>query len=261
MEGKRVERRPSKASTASGNSSDGSSGADSHGLHSLASNEDADALRSESTMMQWTVQLSHRKKGRVGMQVVETMRSSKAVIMAVHAGGQIAAWNSRHPNEQVRAGDVILQVNDVTCGAREIMEEIVRPREKLILRLGRYVTFPVRMQSQYPGGLGLVEDHLRIVRVEPESSASHYCNKAVTPPEFWLWPGDRIVACNGYESEQEIRANLRQADRVNMLVQRHIPGAKVDTKELTFTSMADGAWSLMESVGLTDSFGIKQGSL
>jgi len=193
------------------------------------------------------------------MQVVETMRSSKAVIMAVHAGGQMAAWNSRHPNEQVRPGDVILQVNDVTCGAREIMEEILRPREKLTMRLGRYVTFPVRMPSQYPGGLGIVEDHLKVIRLEAGLAASKYCNKEKTSPEFWLWPGDQIVACNGYEAEQEIRANLRQAERVNMLVQRPVPGAVLEANELSLSNLADGARYLMDSFGLADSWGVQSG--
>mmetsp|Transcript_58810 Transcript_58810/g.108626 ORF Transcript_58810/g.108626 Transcript_58810/m.108626 type:complete len:290 (-) Transcript_58810:199-1068(-) len=246
------------ASTTSGTSSIESPGLDV--VQHPVANEDADALRSESRMVQWTVHL-HRKKGRIGMQVTETMQGTRAVILGVHAGGQIACWNARHQDKQLRAGDLIMQVNDVTSGARALTEEIMRETATLTLRLGRYVSFPVHIPSRPRGDrLGIVEDSLTVIEVVQGSVVDLHRTKDMAPPEFWLRPGDRIVACNGYESEREIRSDLQEAEQIEMLVHRPIPRTATETKEDSFISgrgqkgpsmerAKDGARSLMKYVG------------
>jgi len=193
-------------------------------------NEDADDVRSESKMMQWTIQLQ-RKKGRIGMQVTETMQGTRAVILGVHVGGQIAQWNARHPDKRVRPGDMLLQVNDVTSGARCLTEEIMRETRTLTLRLARYVSFPLHISNRAAGErLGVVEDHLTVIEVVRGSLMDLHCSYDVTPPEFWLRPGDRIIACNGYESERDIRSELHQAQQIEMIVQRTTPKSSTETK-------------------------------
>mmetsp|Transcript_8498 Transcript_8498/g.11857 ORF Transcript_8498/g.11857 Transcript_8498/m.11857 type:complete len:80 (-) Transcript_8498:8-247(-) len=77
------------------------------------------------------------------------------------------------------------------------------------MRLARYVSFPLHISNRAAGErLGVVEDHLTVIEVVRGSLMDLHCSYDVTPPEFWLRPGDRIIACNGYESERDIRSEL-----------------------------------------------------
>mmetsp|Transcript_39426 Transcript_39426/g.92739 ORF Transcript_39426/g.92739 Transcript_39426/m.92739 type:complete len:287 (-) Transcript_39426:251-1111(-) len=222
---------PSQISTATGSTSSSYR----FGASPSLTDDDIDMLRSQATMIQWTVQIK-RTPGRVGMQVIETMDGSAATVLHVRPRGQVATWNERNPSEAVRAGDIILQVNEVRVGARELMEAIMDEEPVLTMRLARYVQFPAIIDRHSKLGLGLVEDCLRLVDLE-EGSASTSYNEAV-PPELKLLPGDRIAVCNGRRLESDIRKQLAQAPRVELVLHRPVPGAAVHRKEKNMDAKA-----------------------
>mmetsp|Transcript_73207 Transcript_73207/g.136804 ORF Transcript_73207/g.136804 Transcript_73207/m.136804 type:complete len:281 (+) Transcript_73207:103-945(+) len=184
---------------------------------------EVESLRSRMKLEMWDVTIDRLPGKKAGARWLRAFDDSALVITKISEDSLLSAWNDAHPDQLIRCGDLILEINGVSVEALDMDEDpLATVGPALHLHLVRLVEFPAHLDLS-AGPLGIyVDDNLVVTSIKSRSTASVYNRKM--PPELQIRPGDRLAVVEKRTWEEIGRPRAGGGECVELLVQRPFPG-------------------------------------
>mmetsp|Transcript_61436 Transcript_61436/g.146480 ORF Transcript_61436/g.146480 Transcript_61436/m.146480 type:complete len:285 (+) Transcript_61436:90-944(+) len=195
------------ASTESGNSTE---------FSDPVSTAKVEALRSRMSTDMLDVRIPREYGVRHGIRWLRAFDASALVITKISKESLLSKWNAEHPDQAVRVGDLIFEINGVPLEAIEEEDPLDTVGPYLFLHVVRIVEFPANItMTRYRNWGIMVDSALVVTAVKSRSAAAAYNRKM--PPELHIRPGDSITAVSKPGDNSE-------GDAVELMIRRPCPG-------------------------------------
>mmetsp|Transcript_6402 Transcript_6402/g.15489 ORF Transcript_6402/g.15489 Transcript_6402/m.15489 type:complete len:284 (-) Transcript_6402:90-941(-) len=187
---------------------------------------EVESLRTQMKLEMFDVTIERLPGKKPGARWLRAFGDSALVITKISEDTLLSDWNDEHPDQLIRCGDLILEINGVSVEALDTDEDpLATVGPSLHLHLVRLVEFPAHLDLS-AGSLGIyVDDNLVVTYIKSRSTAAVYNRKM--PPELQIRPGDRLAVIMKRTWDDIGRPRTGGGDSgecVELIVQRPLPG-------------------------------------